>query len=518
MDSRRKHLLLLLVLILSLAGACTRSRLTPKPPEETFPVDPVFQDFYKQHGGRNVLGPAISPPFTPKSDKDKIYQYLVNGLLMYDRQAPEGQRVSLGPVGRDFNVIELPRAEQPLLGEYIQNGHSVFERFVPLYEWLGGEAFTGKPLTGGFKNVEKRRYEQYFENLGFYWLDGDQEDAIHLLPYGAYKCGRSCAQVLDSAIYDRPRSSVPSFVEKAALLGLDFTGLAISEPVNQEGLKQQIYQNVVFTADQSNLNDVRLVAVPEVVGKNREAPRPPSPAPDMEFYAVEDTLGYNVPKAFSEYIQAHGGFEFVGAPINHVSGPDETSMEQCYTGLCLLGEIDSSGEVGVSVLPLGLIYRDIAGPRPQLTPIDNPKITVDEKYPMISSDQEQEIWVVLLNGATPVTNVEPQLTLTLPDGTQQIYRMPATDENGESRQRIPPLNAPNGTLVPYEVCVQLQIDQRFCVGDSYLIWPVQTITITPTAPPDYYYYLPLVIKNATMYVPALLDRFITYLPFLSNQH
>jgi hypothetical protein len=66
--------------------------------------------------------------------------------------------------------------------------------------------------------------------------------------------------------------------------------------------------------------------------------------------------------------------------------------------------------------------------------------------------------------------------------------------------------------------VQVQNQQGFCVGNSYLIFSGPTRRITPTAPPEYYYYLPFVIKNATMYVPAFLDRFITYLPFLSNQH
>ncbi len=104
---------------------------------------------------------------------------------------------------------------------------------------------------------------------------------------------------------------------------------------------------------------------------------------------------------------------------------------------------------------------------------------------MISSEQDQEIWAVLLSEGAPVPNVELDLTLTLPDGSEQNYRMPATDEDGESRQTIPPIEAENGMLIPYQVCVTIENGQSICVVDSYLIWSIATPQITPTLPPKH---------------------------------
>lgn len=514
-NSVRSYLVAFLAFILLLSSGCTEGRATPEPPKGTFPVDPVFQDFYKARGGRNTLGPAISPVF---NKDNKIYQYTVASLLVYDRAAPEGERVSFSPLGRDMAIYELPSEDAPKPGERYQSGYKIFDKFVPLYDRIGGAAVTGEPMTGVYRNTVRDRYEQYFENLGFYWLEGDRDNAVHLLAYGAWKCGIYCLdQPQGSGRIVLPHSNVLSFVRKAAELGLDFTGEALSAPIIQAGQIRQVYQNIVFMADQRNQSDVKLFALPEAVGRVREEPRPPSPAPDMEFYDVQDNLGYNIPKSFTEFIQTHGGFSFVGEPINHVYRPDDQTMQQCFVSLCLQGKIDEKGEVTVSVMPLGSEYLYPENPTP-VPPLADLTIQVGETYPMISPEQEQEIWAVVLSAGVPVPNIEPELTLTMPDGTEQIYRLAATDENGETRQIIPAMNAENGTLVPYVICVQVENQQRFCVMDSYLIWAVPTIQITPTLPPSTTSYLPFLFKNASLYVPAFLNRFITYLPFLSKEH
>jgi len=514
-NSIRSYLVAFLAFLVLFSSGCTPGRATPAPPKGTFPVDPVFQDFYKAHGGRNILGPAISPMFP---GDNKLYQYTVASLLRYDRAAPEGERVSFSPLGRNMGIYEQPNGEAPKPGERYQNGYQIFDKFVPLFDKLGGEAVTGKPLTGVYKNTTRDRYEQFFENLGFFWLEGDRDNAVHLLAYGAWNCGIHCPnQPPGPGIIELPHSNVLSFVRKAAELGLDFTGEALSAPFNQAGQRRQIYENIVFTADQQNQSDVKLFALPEAVGRNREEPRPPSPAPDMEFYDVGENQGYNVPKSFTKYILDHGGFDFVGEPINHVYRPDDQTMQQCFVSLCLEGKIDEKGEIAVSVMPLGLEYNNPENPTPA-PHLDDLTIEVGETHPMISPDQEQEIWAVVFSADVPVPNIEPELTMTMPDETEQIYRMAATDENGETRQIIPPIEAKNGTLVRYNICVQLENQQRFCAGNNYVIWPVQTIQITPTLPPTTNTYLPFLFKNVTLYVPAFLDRFITYLPFLSKEH
>jgi hypothetical protein len=47
------------------------------------------------------------------------------------------------------------------------DGYQVYDKFSGLDQELGGIEAVGKPLTGVHKNLEKNRYEQFFENLGF---------------------------------------------------------------------------------------------------------------------------------------------------------------------------------------------------------------------------------------------------------------------------------------------------------------------------------------------------------------
>ena len=66
----------------------------------------------------------------------------------------------------------------------------------------------------------------------------------------------------------------------------------------------------------------------------------------------------------------------------------------------------------------------------------------------------------------------PELDVFLPDGTQWLLSMPATGENGETRQKLDRIQAENGTLIPYQVCITPAGQPKFCVKDSFIIWNV----------------------------------------------
>jgi len=519
--SRIKTSRLILALCISLAmclsTACNRGKNTPEPPAGTYKIDPLFLPFYNQLGGQETLGLGISPIFR---DGDKIYQYTSAALLMYDSEAPEGQRVSLAPLGRDLGIYEQPVGNVLETGGRLESGYKIFDKFLPLFDQLGGTAVAGQPLTEWHFNPNTNRYEQYFENLGFYWLGGADEDDVHLLSYGAWKCASHCEQVMEATSrVSAPSVSLPAVVRTAAQLGLDFTGFARNIPIIVDGQIHVIYDNVVFLLDQLEPNTVKLLALPEAVGYVREDPAAPSPAPDMDFYPTQENLGYNIPHSFIDYIQRHGGFDFVGQPITYVSRPDPQTLQQCFVGLCLQGRLLESGEVDVRVMPLGVKYSAV-DTRPEIPAWNSRELTVQiwESYPMISPGQEQEIGVAVLSGGLPVENVETELTLRMPSGDDQSYLLPATDENGETSMLLPALQAENGTLIPYKACVQIQSQPRFCVVDSFLVWQTDYVQINPLLPPQKTSYLPFIMKNATLYLPAFLNTHITYLPFLRNQH
>jgi hypothetical protein len=54
--------------------------------------------------------------------------------------------------------------------------------------------------------------------------------------------------------------------------------------------------------------------------------------------------------------------------------------------------------------------------------------------------------------------------------SEKVFFFPATSEDGIAAVLLPPITARNGTLVPYEVCLQNVDSSRFCTGDEFLIW------------------------------------------------
>ena len=88
----------------------------------------------------------------------------------------------------------------------------------------------------------------------------------------------------------------------------------------------------------------------------------------------------------------------------------------------------------------------------------------------ISSSQTQEIGVSVFDGESPVVNIEPVVTLTLPEGAEMTYYFPPTDEDGKSLVRLNPIQASNGSIVEYKVCVDDGTGEPFCVKDSFVIW------------------------------------------------
>ncbi len=515
MNNRRHRLILLLTILIVVISACNSERVKTPTPEGTYPIDPIFQKFYNQLGGKSVLGHAISPVFT---EQGKIYQYVVAGLFMYD---PADRSTRLAPIGRDLGIRENPQSQAVEQGGRYIDGYRIFDKFLPMFDRLGGESVVGKPLTEAHFNAERNRYEQYFENLGFYWLEGDKEDNVYLLAYGDWECKDRCPNIPDPNAVISWSTRIPAvFGNVIERNGLDFTGYILSSPyINQDGVVEQIYENLVMLADPKGMENAYLLNLPERVGKLREAPGAPSPVPGMRFFAIQENLGYNVPLAFDEYIQIHGGYNFIGQPITHVSRPDIKTIEQCFTNLCLQGELNPSGAMEVRPLALGIKYRDIFKPLESSSGLGkNMEVTMQlwESYPLISPDQEQEIGVVVFSGGEPVPEVSAELTVRMPDGEEQMYRLPPTDQQGETRLRLDPLQAENGTLVPYRACIQLQSQQKFCVMDSYLIWQTGKEEIRTILPPGKTSYLPFVIKNFHMYVPAFVSRYLTYMPFIGN--
>lgn len=521
----------LLFLFSILLTSCGRTGTPPAPtPVETYPVDPLFQPLYDRLGGQARLGPAISPRF---QGNGQDYQYTDAALMVYDPRLPVVERLHLAPLGNELGVEEkplLPTENVPQTGEE----YRLYPDFASLFVELGGEPVVGRPLGEAHRNAEMKRIEQYFENVGFYRLENDPTGKVGLLSYGAWKCDVSCrySPPLNSAI-QLPKKRALAFVKMVERLGVEFTGLALTEPfLASDGNLEQIYENVVLAADPK---DSTRVFLRPIAGKLGLAPGPlsePSSQPDMVFIPVQGEQGYHVPQEFITYLEGHGGLDVSGPPIAEPEQVDSGTLRQCFVNLCLerSQEEISKGATqaappsttqpaeSVSVHPtaLGVTYRELyyrsetQNTKPELT--GELSVQLWEGYPLVASDQEQEIGVIVLSNNAPLPNVSPVLSLTRPDGQVETFTLAPTGQNGETRVTIPPLAAQNGTLIPYQVCIDTQSSRKFCVLDSYLVWEAEYKTITPSVPPQRTLYLPFVFKEVKVYLPLVFKEFTIFIP------
>ena len=468
-------------------AACSKKAATPtaNPALGIYTVDLRFEECYKYLGGEDKLGVAITPIFRQGGI---LYQYTKNVLLKYDPEAPSIQRCQLVPLGLQWGIM-TPKEPKPEKGDAIYaNGHVVWDEVAPYYAKYGS-SIIGLPLTDVHYNSDpkKIRYEQYFENMGFYRNVDEPRGTVHLMPYGSWMCAKGCVYQVSEAIPER-LPALPSeealrladeyIQESANRLGLDITGYPLTAVyVAPDGKYEKVYENVVLVSDPESPARVYFRPITQSLGIQPGNPVPKGDEQGSYFFPVKDELGYNVRGYFMDYITAHGGMENSGMPISEEIRKSNTISRQCFTNLCLDYQRDAPEGFRIRPAGLGYTYKDLNLNSPKVTasPTATPSmrtisLQVWERYPLVSSKQNQEIGVAIFENNIPLPKVDFQLILNLPDGTQQTHLMEATRQNGQTSFKLDPISAPNGTLVPYQVCMLGLPDMRFCVRESFIIW------------------------------------------------
>jgi hypothetical protein len=468
-----KKFFILFLAIVFLSAGCEEvdvGLLSTPVSESTYSIDPLFREFYDRLDGVNTLGMAISSLDIQGNTK---CQYTVGGLMVFDPMLSGAQRVHLAPLGVEMGIDEpaVPDPEQP--GVRYINGHIIYADFLTLYDKIGGETVVGKPLTEVHYNPDKRRHEQYFENLGFYILDGEEPDAVHLLAYGAWNCNNKCRGDGQYGIVGQP-SVEPPISEAVSKLGTDFTGFPLTEAyIAPDGKVEQIFENIVLVIDLSDPTRVELRPIQQKLGIIPDALAINTNDKNMFFYAVDGDKGYNIPLTFLDYINQHGGFGIFGAPISELSPVKDQAFRQCYVNLCL--DRDTNGVIHPA--PLGytykaLFYQPVSQTLPEPAQETSRAIVIQvwAAHQKIAPDKEQEISALITENDAPLVNIKPVLEISMPDGSQAPYVMPPTGADGQTHFSIPPAQAQNGTLIPYQVCITSNAEKRVCVKDNYLIW------------------------------------------------
>lgn len=481
----RANSTILLVLVLALLStACENGNKAASMAESSsvFAVGEVFENFYAQLGGEESLGPCISPVFTRGSVQ---YQYTVAALLVYDPNAPLVQRYRLWDIG---NSLALEGAGKPQAGDpslIDLGGYLIWEEVVPIYKKLGAQIL-GRPLTGLLFNRERGRYEQFFENAGFYrnWADAPGE--VAWLPYGSWICAEKCpappgSEVIHIGLPPTPVALPPTgeinqaILAVAERLGSLYTGNRLSDAYQAaDGLYEMVFENVVLFVEPQDLGQVRLRPLPSLVGI---IPEPPVPqvlnVPGMRFYPVlGGDLGYNVPQYFVDFITLHSNFEFSGYPISEVHPKGQGSSYQCYQNLCLEYDANAPAEFRVRPSALGIEYWNRLATQLSEPQANTSRLSIQiwERYPLLTPGQEQEIHVLVLDGNRPLENVSTSLWVQYPDGVENEFLLPPTDVNGLSWLKLRPITASDGTVVPYQVCLLGLMEKAVCYSESFVIW------------------------------------------------
>jgi len=453
-----------------LLAACSSGDLSGSN-NRVYGIDKSFRDFYKKMGGSVVLGPVISEVF---SWDENQCQYTENALMCFNPKLSQNRGYFFFPIGAMLGV-------NASLNEKTSNETlEVYEGFIPLFQQLGGETTSGKLLTGVRYNLQEKRIEQYFENIGFYRQIDDPDEKIQLLAYGAHTCDEKCKfTARQGAVVNVNANTVTMpflrFIKRFEQL--DAFGEPLTAPIEiQSGLIQQVYQNAVFIGNPALPETIHLLDVPVRLGVRRDQPGPQlySLEDNMVFYVVNSPNGFHVPSVFDQFIIKHGGRELSGSPLCEVY-EDGDHIRQCFQNYCL-DFLPGSQEV--KMVPLGeefLQTMNIQTEQVVLFEYTAQTVTVhiQEKSSHVSLNEEQELQIQVLRteNRTPLQNIAAVLKITLPDANEYFYDVPATDQYGISKITIPGIKrVQNGSVLTYSLCLKVPGNEPLCVNGSYLIW------------------------------------------------
>lgn len=458
-------------------------------PKGTYPVDVVFKDFYDQHGGVDLFGYAISTAYTTVQGEKG--QYFETVLMLYNSNTGA---IYFGSIGRDLNLGDLPVSAWagPTAGGIYVGSNFIHPAFASLYLTLGPD-LVGAPLTDPTINISQNRIEQHFENLGMYLDLGDPAAKASLLFYGRLHCLACNYQnpLMETAIVTRVLPGV-AVNRQLRELGINTTllGNLVEGPADRyDGAQDYIFEYLVLRETDGILE---VQDVPVQLGLSED--RLYNPVNDSNFVFIEilDGGGHNVFHLFDNFIRAHGGYQVSGNPISSLTRLDaETNvLRQCFENYCLDFIPDAPGNQFVKPVPLGKIFFDkfseeyrqpkfgdepggqgassstTIGER-SLSPFT---LIAGETHPNVDSQTTQVLFFWVKLQQTPQPGMELVLTITYPDGHEEVVTLEPTDENGYTSYTLAPIPGENGNLVRYEACLNYGDLPPVCVEQVFMIW------------------------------------------------
>jgi len=452
--------------------------LRPAPtPTGSFAVDPLFRDFYQSLGGLAVLGQPLAPRFEQNAQS---CQYTQAVLMCFDpAESDPAWQYRLEPLGTRLGVRDSAPFASPQMGSRdLGGGYVLYDEFAALYESLRGGLYAGRPLTQLRVNQENQRYEQFFENLGFYRRFDDPPGSARLIPYGAYLCGPDCSRDLAEywGIVQANQIDQP-FELSLRQRGWSDLGAPLAQPrLAEDGALEQVYDGAVLYAPHDQLDQLRFRPLVRWLRMAQDNPLVPRSAHEkLVFYEVKDGLGHNVPDFFDAFIASHGGRELAGQPLSEMFERKPGQLfRQCFESYCLDYHLTEAPEQRVRLAPLGLEYAHRSEPTQSLRQAFSAEtvlLQVEEASPLLGKGEAQRIRVHVRRqpGARPMYLVDASLTLVMPGKPAQLFNLRPTDQDGATELVLPPIeDLPAMSIIEYQVCLNLPSIQPICQTDSFL--------------------------------------------------
>lgn len=483
----QKVFLLILTLILTVAGSLVSCNfpqpIAPVDQSVFLPngIDARFLLLYQTLGGEAVLGSPISAAV---EEGDHWCQYMMNAKLCVVSGRTDLDAYSFAPV-----VLEgalMPSASYAQVSQEsgkVVNGYVIHPDFIGLYEQLYGTIFTGLPLGNAWINYDKGRVEQYFENVVIAADLNDETPSAYLLPAAhavCSICAPSTATVGSFIADTRHTSPFSTFLTR--INGSVF-GAPLTKPfINQDGLQVQIFENAAVAAQPDDLANAWLLPLSYELDMYESSPSEQryGTQQDVVYYSVGQK-GYHVLIWFDQFIIEHGGRNAAGNPIAEVAyyGDD---IRQCFENYCLdLVQNRETGAAEASLVPLGAWYLDQqlqAGSITEdmllvewATP-DTVQFEIGEQYPSVDRGTAQTIYLAIVSTETgkPLSGVSARVTLLTPDNQASTLAMPLTNAQGVTTVSVPAhSDLENGTVIRYEVCLDLVNGEEVCAVNAYLV-------------------------------------------------
>lgn len=472
---------------------------------DLFQIDPAMREYYQDLGGKDVLGPVISKPY---SEGQVICQYSANALLCFDPTSTGSRRFFLSPLSLNLSLPD----------EKLDPSAAVYPPFQIIIDNLLGADNAGKVLTGVLYDPRLGRIEQYFENVGIYQDVISQDSKVSLLPYGAYVMSlQHPISYPEIMRLDTPKVKMPFAIALERLGGFRFLGQPISDPFTAaDGALEQVFENAAIFASPDQPHRVQLRNLP--IQLQMIAYPPAEKKYDLSqnvvFYPTDGQLGYHVPVLFDSYIAQHGGVEISGKPIADTFRYDDQIDRQCYQNYCL--EYIPKAEPGqqVRLTPLGYRYLELSAipglasrppvptqntnaiilpsqqvletspqaeegipptgqinTSPAKPPAGDLTLRVSRQFAEVTPDGEQVIHLTVHQSIDlePVSNIQASITLQTPSGPIYYYA-PPTNNSGRASFAVPPMQGlESGSVIGFDVCIQMDSANSICEHGSYLV-------------------------------------------------